>query len=59
MKIKTEDCLPLEEGDVIQRGDFFVDDDQVYEMDRTGKLLGVRCLNKKLEKAGGWFRPLK
>ena len=49
---------PLRKGDVVQRGDIFIDDGNRYEMNRGGMLLGVQCLGQTIRKDnGGWYRP--
>jgi hypothetical protein len=49
---------PLVKGDVVQRGDIFIDDGRRFEMDNRGFLLGVRCLGQTIRKDnGGWHRP--
>ena len=45
-------------GDVIQRGDVFIDDGKQYEMSKTGVILGVRCLGQTITKPNGFFRPM-
>lgn len=47
---------PLPVGAVIERGDVFLDDGKHLEMDRLGRLLGVRCLGETIKKSGSWFR---
>lgn len=49
---------PLVKGDVVQRGDVFIDGDKRFEMSKTGVLLGVYCLGQTIRKDnGGWHRP--
>ena len=49
---------PLVKGDVVQRGDIFIDDGQHHEMDKYGVCLGVQCLGRTIIKNnGGWHRP--
>ena len=51
-------CSALSAGDVIQRGDLFrADDGRMLQMDKLGRLLGVRVLGETLKKDGDWFRP--
>ena len=53
-------CSALGAGDVVQRGDLFLDDYGKYlEMDSFGRLLGIHCLGQKIKQSGAWFRPLK
>lgn len=48
---------PLAKGDVVQRGDLFIDAGRRFEMDNRGFLLGVRCLGQTIRKDnGGWHR---
>ena len=49
---------PLVKGDVVQRGDIFIDNGQRYEMNNFGICIGVQCLGRKIIKdIGGWHRP--
>ena len=49
---------PLVKGDVVQRGDIFIDEGQRHEMNKLGICLGVQCLGRTIIKEnGGWHRP--
>lgn len=61
-RVATSDRLgglrPLAKGDVVQRGDIFIDGVRRFQMDTRGFLLGVRCLGRTIRKDnGGWHRP--
>lgn len=50
---------PLVKGDVVQRGDVFVDAGKRFEMSNQGVVLGVRVLGQRITKDnGGFFRPM-
>ena len=61
-KIKCRDgerFVRLPVGDVIQRGDLYLDDDTHYhKMDNLGRLFGITCLGNEVKKEGYWFRKL-
>jgi len=46
-------------GEKVKRGDIFVDEGQVFEMDKAGRLLGLEVIGMEIKKSGNWFRKVK
>ena len=56
--VASRDLFCVEVGDTVQRGDLFLDaDGRYHEMDKFGRITGVRCLGSLIRKTGAWFRP--